>query len=69
MNEWVVTYRYHVDLCCGIMEFFRGTESECRRIKRQFAGGSSDVSPTHCWDVLVGPAKDWDVLLIEDTSQ
>jgi hypothetical protein len=66
MDEWVVTYRFHSSDCCSVMEFFRGTESECRYIGQQFAGGSCDLDVTQSWDVLIGPAKDWDKLLQDD---
>jgi len=64
MHEWVVTYR--LESCTGnwgVVEFFRGSEQECRRISRQFAGGESDTVCTHDWEVLVGPVAEWEQFL------
>jgi hypothetical protein len=69
LEQWVVTYRFYSTNCCSIMEFFRGSEFECRCIEEQFAGGSCDLEQTHQWDVFVGPAKDWDHLIYEQEQE
>jgi hypothetical protein len=65
--EWVVTYRINRldDACYGLAEFFRGSEQECLRIKRAFAGGSCDIVKTSPWEVVIGHAEDWEGFLKE----
>jgi len=70
MEQWVVTYRIEQkNHNWGIAEFFRGSEEECKRIGRAFAGGSSDIIPTEPWGVLVGRAEDWDYFLSEQSQE
>jgi hypothetical protein len=67
MEEWVVTYRVEQTgrSNWGIVEFFRGSEEECRRIERAFAGGSSDTVATEKWKCGIGKAEDWEQFLKE----
>jgi hypothetical protein len=67
-HDWVVTYR--LENCdrpgdWGIVEFYRGSEDECRRIGCAFAGGTSDIVATTGWRVMIGPAADWEDFLSE----
>jgi hypothetical protein len=66
LDEWVVTYRIENRQCAGhwgLAEFFRGSEEECKRIRSAFAGGESDCVPTTGWEVVIGPAADWEDFL------
>jgi len=71
MSQWVVTYRIErADECSfGVAEFFRGTERECKRIGSAFACGSCDIVRTLPWQVVVGPAEDWDRFLQEMSEE
>jgi hypothetical protein len=63
-EQWVVTYRIETEDGVTIMEFFRGTPWECRRIQEHSSGGECDSGPTtQPWGVIIGPAKDWDEFL------
>ena len=66
-QPWVVTCRIARtdDSSYGMAEFFRGSEAECKRIGRHFAGGSCDIISTSPWQVIIGPAADWDGFLRE----
>jgi hypothetical protein len=59
--DWVVTYRIARSDTneWGMAEFYRGSEAECRRIQKAFAGGECDIVPTNPWQVLIGPVDDW----------
>ena len=70
-DEWVVTYRMVPLGGCGecevcttsVTEFFRGPRAECVRIAKAFGGGECDIVRTNPWDVVIGPAEDWDNFL------
>jgi hypothetical protein len=68
-NPWVVTYRLSPreagedSRVTSIVEFFRGSEKECKRIRDHFANGECDLVPTNPWMVIIGPARDWDDFL------
>lgn len=71
-QEWVVTCRiekYGAAHCYGMTEFFRGTEEECRRISRAFAGGSCDIMRTSPWQIVIGPAEDWDYFTASEAEE
>ena len=66
---WVVTYRMEFDGGVVTFEGYRGDESECDRIADQ-----SVCPPTYkghkvtSFDIIVGPAKDWEDFLKEQNS-
>jgi hypothetical protein len=68
-EPWVVTFQVHGPithihgwLCQGVrvVQFYRGSETECRRIVKSYCFvGSDDRLPTRWHEGLAGPEKDW----------
>jgi hypothetical protein len=64
MNDWVVTYK--IDRPQGgfmLTEFYRGDKRECQRIRAHCSAGSDDRCKTALWQVVIGPAEEWDEFL------
>ncbi len=63
-DNWVVTYRIETKEGIMVMEFYRGSQAECRRIALLSVGiGSNDQERTGSWRPIIGPAVDWDEFL------
>jgi hypothetical protein len=74
-EQWVVTYRMEPRLVIGnmpnatITEFYRGSQAECTRIAKAFAGGEDDRTRCNPWTIIIGPAECWDELLEDNECE
>jgi hypothetical protein len=60
-DHWVVTYRIETKEGIMLMEFYRGSQAECRRIAENSAArGENDQEKTGSWKPIIGPADSWD---------
>jgi hypothetical protein len=65
-QQWVVTYRIQSRDGVTLVEFYRGTRSECLRICDHCGGGEDDSRRTEQpWRPILGPAHSWDEFLAE----